>query len=379
MNIMATEDRALREARRRAERSRRMRFVGWGILIPTLMALFYYAVIAREEYKVDMQFTIQGLKTGGGGGDALASLGIPAVSAASADGLVVTEFIKSPEMVRRLRQDFGLDQAYKGPSIDPVGYLVPKATTELATHFWDSHVDASYDPLSNSVKVTTKAFSPQDALRLAQGVMSESDKLVNSLNSKVRAEAVKAAQRELDQKRRDYDAERQRMTATRGSDQTSLDAEMQQRIAMVGSFDQQLATLKVERAGMQATYLPGSPQMKSHDEQIAAVEAQRAELISKMTQGAGTNEASRAIGNAGLLLDFEFAQKAYYAALTAYQTAEATRENEKRYIVAYIPPRLPEQSNYWDRFGNVVGVALASALLIGIGALTFSVIKDHLQ
>lgn len=377
MNIMATEDRALREARRKAERARRMRFVGWGILIPTLMALFYYAVIAREEYQVEMQFTIQGIKQGGM--DALGNLGIPAVSPAAGDGMIVMEFIKSPEMVRRLRQDFGLDQAFKGPSIDPVGYLVPKATTELATHFWDSHVDASYDPLSNSVKVTTKAFSAQDSLRLAQGVLSETDKLVNSLNSKVRAEAVKAAQRELDQKRRDYDAERLRMTQNRGADQTSLDAEMQQRIGLVGSFDMQLASLKVERAGMQATYLPDSPQMKAHDERIAAVEAQRAELVAKMTEGAGLGEATRSVGTAGLQLDYEFAQKAYYAALTAYQNAEATRENEKRYLVAFIPPRLPEQSNYWDRFGNVVGVALASALIIGIGALTFSVIKDHLQ
>jgi capsular polysaccharide transport system permease protein len=377
MNIMATEDRALREARRRAERSRRMRFVGWGILVPTLMALFYYAVIARVEYHTQMRFTIQGLKPGGQ--DALSGIGIPAISAQSNDGLIVTEFIKSPEMVRRLREDFAMDRAFRGPSVDPVGYLVPRATTEVATHFWAGHVGASYEPSSNVVTVDVLAFTAEDSLRLARGVLSETEKLINSLNSKLRSEAVKFAKHELDLKLKAYDEVRAKMTQRRASDRTSLDAETQQQIGQVGDFDRQLAEFKVERAGLQATYLPTSPQMQALDERIASVESQRTALVSSMTQGPGVGEASRTLGNEALLLDFEFAQKRYYSAVDALQNAQLRQEGERRYIVAFMPPRLPEQSNYWDRFGNVVGVALASALLIGIGALTFSVIKDHLQ
>ncbi|MFW2829715.1 hypothetical protein [Sphingomonas sp. ID0503] len=378
MNVMMHEDRVVREARRKAERARRMRFVGWGILIPTLMALFYYAVIAREEYVTRMSFTVQGTKQAPVG-DGLAALGIPAASSSGSDGLIVSEFIKSTEMVRRLREDFGLDKAYRGPSVDPVGYLIPRAPTEIATHYWNSHVKATFEPLANVVQVEVSAFTPQDSYRLAQGVMAESEKLVNSLNSKVRAESVKFARRELGQKQREYEAIRQRMTQTRATDQTSLDAEVTQQIEQVGAFDKSIAELKVERAGAQATFVPGSPQVSGLDQRIAALEAQRAQLIARMTRGPGYGEASRAVGTQGLQLDFEFAQKGYYAALEAYQRAQTTMEGERRYIVPFIPPHIPEVSNYWDRFGNVVGVALASALLIGVGALIFSVIKDHLQ
>lgn len=378
MNVMTKEDRALREAQRRDDRAQRMRFVLIGVLIPTLIALVYYAVIAREQFVARMRFTIQGVE-GPRGGDMFATLGLPASSAQSNDGQIVVEFIKSPEMVRALRSGYGFDHAYSAFTMDPAGYIPPKASIEMASNFWMSQSAATYDPTSNIVAVDVHAFTAADALRLSQGVLAETQRLVNSLNSKVRNEATRVAERELRDKKADYDAARERITQLKASRSLTLDAETQQQVNMLGNFESQLAQLRVDRAAAQATYVPGSPQLRGIDEKISALEGQRSQLMSQLTTGPGTGEASRDLSSQAALLDYEFAQKAYYAAVQALQTTVSTRNNERRYLVSFIPPRLPEQSNYWERFSNVIAVAFAAAVLMGIGALSFSVIKDHTQ
>ena len=45
----------------------------------------------------------------------------------------------------------------------------------------------------------------------------------------------------------------------------------------------------------------------------------------------------------------------------------------------FVPPRAPETSNYWPRFANVIAVAIAAALLMAIGSLGYSIVKDHAQ
>ena len=78
------------------------------------------------------------------------------------------------------------------------------------------------------------------------------------------------------------------------------------------------------------------------------------------------------------MLNYQFAQKNYFAAEAALVAAQPENQTQS-FVVAFIPPELPETSDYWIRFLNVVAVAFASALLLGAGSLTYSVVKDHLQ
>jgi capsular polysaccharide transport system permease protein len=377
MNVMTKEDRALREARRAAERNRRLRMIGLGIIIPALISLVYYAFIARERYTAHMRFTIQGIEAQQP--DVLSTLGIPAQSTRTSDANIIVQYVHSPEMVRSLRRSFGFDKAYSGFTFDPVGYVPPNSSVERAEDFWTGQSSAAYDTASNVITVNVVAFSPQDALRLSQGVLAEAETLVNALNSKVRNEATHVAERELASKKADYDAAKQRVAQLRASKSLTLDAETQQQVNLASGFEGQLAQLRVDRAASQATYLPGSPQMKAIDEKIAALEGERARVMAKLIAGPGSGEANRDISAQTALLDYEFAQKAYYAAVQALQSTISTRNNERRYLVAFVPPRLPEQSDYWARFANVIAVGVIAGVLMAVGMLTLSIVKDHMQ
>ena len=377
MNSQLTDQRRARQARKLAQRREKLRIFTWGVAIPTLIALVYYLIVARPNYEVTMKFTVQGLHQNRP--DFLTGIGIPAITPATNDGRIIVEYLKSTEAVRNLRRAHGFNDAYGGFTLDPMGFVSPGASIEKATRFWNSKAVVTYDATSNVVTADISAFSPEMSLKLARGTLDEATKVVNSLNSRVQNEATKAAEREMDRKKAEYEAVRDRMTRLRAGQALTLDAEQQQVMSMVARAEEQLATLRVERAASAATFQPDSPQIKAINEKIAALEMERGRAMAQLTSGPGTGEARRDVSGQTMMLDYEFAQKAYYAAVTAHQQTISTRDNERRYLVAFVPPRAPETSDYWSRLANVLAVAVISALLMAIVSLSYSVIKDHMQ
>ncbi|MEM8695176.1 MAG: hypothetical protein AAGE05_04035 [Pseudomonadota bacterium] len=362
---------------RHARRRLRFRIIAAGILIPTLLVFIYYALLARPEYDTEMMFTIQGLEQQQP--DLLGGIGLPAISATTNDGLVVTEFVTSSALVRRLEEDYGFDAAYGGWSADPFAWMSPSAAIESKTRYWQGQVAAAYDATSKIITVNVRAYTPEDSLRLAQGVLTETENVVNALNGRVQDEAVRVAGEEVAARREAYNEARQRVIASRANRATTLEGEAAQQVGLVGQIEGQLANARVERAAAIAQFRPNSPQIRAMDERIAALEAQRREALEDARGGFGVSEASRDVSAQTALLDYEFAQQGYYAAIQAERQAIATRANERRYLVAFVPPRAAEISNYWGRFSNIFAFAIAAALLMAIATLGYSVVKDHME
>ncbi|NNC72605.1 MAG: hypothetical protein HKN78_06970 [Sphingomonadaceae bacterium] len=362
---------------RKQRREERFRIIAIGILVPTLVMLIYYALLARPEYDTEMMFTIQGLEQRPP--DLLGGIGIPAISRTSNDGLIVVEFIESGELVDRLESDYGFDAAYGDWTFDPMARVSPNAALESKTEFWREQSSVAYDPSANVITVNVRAYTPEESLRLAEGVLQETEAVVNSLNSRVQSEAVRVANEEVEMRREEYNEARRQAIASRANRATTIESEAQQQIELVGQIESQLANARVERAAAIAQFRPSSPQIQALDERIRALETQRAAAMAEIRGGPGVTEASRDVSAQTAMLDYQFAQQAYYAAIQARQQALTARENERRYLVAFVPPRLPEVSNYWSRFVNVIAVAIAAALMMAIAMLGYSVVKDHVQ
>lgn len=358
---------------RHVRRRRRFRVIGIGVLIPTVLALFYYALVARPQYSTEMLFTVQGLEPQQP--DLLSGIGLPAITRPSNDGLVVVEFIQSQAMVSSLAEDYGFDAAYSDPSLDPWARIPATESLEDKTDFWLDRVTAAHDPVSNLVSVEVRAYTPEDSLRIAEGVLRESEEVVNALNERVQNEAVRVAEAEVEGRREDYEQARRRVVASRANRASTLETDTAQQATLISNLEGQLANARIERAGMIAQFRPSSPQIQAIDERIAALEAE----LEDARGGRGVPETSRDVSAQTALLDYEFAQQAYYRAIEARRQAITNREHERRYLISVVPPRLPEESDYWGRFANVLAIALGAALIMSIAALSYSVIKDHLE
>ncbi len=366
-----------REIARGLKRRRRNRNILRAIFLPAILSLVYYLVVAPAAYHSKIEFTIQG--TDKGAPDLLSGLGIPAVSGASNDARLVSDYLRSAEIISHLRKNFGFAQAYSRFTLDPTAYLPADASIERAEDFWHDRAKVDYDASANVISVTVTAYRPEDAKRLSEGVLDGANTVVNQLDRRVTETSRSFAERQLAEQKQIYDDVRRRVAQVRGTQAMTLDARSAQAVQMIAQIDTQIATLRVQQAAGATTYQPNAPQARAISAQIASLQTARGEAIHNAQQGPGQNVAESDIAAHTALLDYEFAQKSYYGALQAYQSAVHQSAGNHRYIVAFIPPRLPESSNYWSRLWNVLAITLASAILVGVGMLTYSVIKDHAQ
>lgn len=374
-DVLSPKERARKERRRRT-----MRLALLGIAIPTFAAFLYYAVIAPPQYTSETQFTVQTVQRSASPVGVLGSLGIPAITGASNDGRIVVEYIRSPAMVRALRESGGFDPAYSRFSLDPSARLAPGASIEKATGFWRRKVKAQYDAGSNIITVAVSASRPDDALRLTRSVLAASSAVVNSLNSQAHNLQIESSRQDLEEKRALYDEARNKVVSVRGRSVIgALDAQAEQSAQMVGQIDAQIANLRVQHAVASSTYQPDAPQVQALNQQIAALQAERQRALARSLAGPGTASAATDLAGQAALIEYEAAQKAYYSSLEASRQVSLQQDSERRFIVSFVPPQMPESSNYWKRFSNIIAVALASAILLGTATLTFSVIRDHVQ
>jgi capsular polysaccharide transport system permease protein len=366
-----------RELVRREQRRRALRSVAIWVLGPTLLATIYYAVITPPQYETDTAFSIRGAQPASSG--VLAGLGLVTPAGTTTDPRLVVQYLMSAAAIADLKAHYGFSQAFSHFSLDPLAYLSPNSSIEWTTWFWNNHMKATYNTTNNDVDVAVNAYSPQESQRLAQGVLAEAKYVEDVLNKQVQQGSLNLAIAQVASTKKDYDAATKEITALQGNvNVLTIGTEATEAVTIVGQIDTQLATLKVQQAGVQAAFNPTSPQAKSIADQIATLEAQRTEEMAMAKAAPGASQAEHDVEVQAALLDYQFAQKNYFAAESALVAAQPQNQNQS-FVVAYIPPVMAEASDYWIRFLNVVAVALASVLVLGAGSLGYSVIKDHLQ
>jgi len=349
------------------------------ILGPTILYALYLILLAPAQYQTTTSFAVRGADAAPL--DTLGALGISAPTANTLDTRIVEEYIRSNAMVEDLRERYGFDEAYSRFSLDPLSILPQDATRERATRFWRDKVRVRHDPASQSAHVEVSAYTPDDSLRLSQGVLTLSEELVNRMADRAMTDLIDAAEREIERKREAYEEARDRLAEYQGQRFSGVDVATpaQQAMALVGSLDTQLAQKRTELATMSQTYQPDAPQLTGLRREIAALEAERARAVQRAMATPGEQASGRQIEAQAVLMDYEFAQQAYTTALQAAESVRRQSINDRKYVVAYVPPREPEQSNWWRRLGNVFAVLIGSALLWGVGALIYSIIRDHME
>jgi capsular polysaccharide transport system permease protein len=78
-----------------------------------------------------------------------------------------------------------------------------------------------------------------------------------------------------------------------------------------------------------------------------------------------------------LSVDREFAERAYTAALSAYDAALAKADRQSRYLASYIQPTLAERAEFPQREVMIGIVALFGFLIWAIGGLVYYSLRDR--
>jgi capsular polysaccharide transport system permease protein len=235
--------------------------------------------------------------------------------------------------------------------------------------------------------VRVRAFTPDDALHLAQAIVAASERLINDLTARARHDALGYAEAEV------TNAETRLKTAL-GAIRAFRDREgmidpgkaADANALLTTKLRDDLLKANSELATLKTYMHDDAPPVRVLKTRIRALETQQRTLAHEMTAGAAPSTAAQSPAPAlsqelgsyeALDAERKFAEAAYQHALEALDRARDNADRQHIYIESFVPPSLPQASLYPRRWRSIGTVALLAFAVWAIGALAVQSIREH--
>lgn len=352
------------------------------VVLPTVAAALYYGFIAADQYVAEAKFTVAsgevpkldsvGLLTG-----------IPAASVIQ-DTQVVTNYIQSRAAVEKLEATLGLRRMYSRSEADFWARFRPDKPIEKLVEYWEKMIKVSIKMPSGIVEIEVRAFSPDDAYRIANSVLDISEALINDINSRMYSDAVKNAEEQL--QRASVRLAQARIALEKARDEGGvLDVSKAADAvnALIADMKSTLLQLQQEYATQRRSVDDSAPQMRALKARIESTNAQIDALQSKLTtsQKGPVGEATLAVAMtkfSELDLERQIAERIYSAAASSLEIAKLTSERKTMYINAFVRPLVPHDALYPRRALFTFLIFAGGLVVWGIGCGLATVVRNHM-
>jgi capsular polysaccharide transport system permease protein len=355
------------------------------VALPNLVAVLYFGLIASDQYVSEAKFTVSS------GAipkmDAVGSVtGVPPMLIVQ-DTQVVTSYIASRAMVEALDREIGLRAVYSAPSIDWWARFRKDKPIEKFADYWERMSSTSIAFPSGIVSLKVRAFNPEDAKRIADAVVRQSENLINDLNDRMRRDTVVASERDMQRAAQGLGRARIAMENERNAEGLIDVGETNKALTGIES-ELQSDLLKAEQeyqTGLRYV-TADAPQMRVLKSRITAMKSQLDEMKAQFTSQDEKNMsavADKALSGkmtkfAELDLEERIAEKRYAVSVAAVEAARMMSERRMLYLHEIVAPALPEESMYPRRWLSI-GMTFVASLIAWaatVGAMAF--VRNHM-
>jgi capsular polysaccharide transport system permease protein len=357
------------------------------VALPVAIAAFYYLAIAADQYVAEFRMSLRTV-------DAprveplLLFSGDAVRATAATESQIVTQYIASRAIIDDLDPQLNLRQLFSSSEADWWARLWLPTSAEQLLRYWQGQVDPFYDTSTGTIVVRARAFAPDDALRLAQAIVTSSEKLINELSMRARRDALGYAEAEVATAEtrlkaalaavRDFRDREGLIDPGKAADaNATLAAKLRDDLLKANS---ELATLK-------AYMRDDAPPVRVLKARIRSLDAQQRALAHEMTASSlpktapppTTPALSQELGSYEPLdAERKFAETAYQHALEALDRARDNADRQHIYIESFVPPSLPQTALYPHRWRSLGVVTLLGFAVWAIGGLAVQSIRDHI-
>lgn len=346
----------------------------WTVIVPTACVAIYCYAFAANQYVSETQFIVKGPQS-----TSSSLLGILSGSglqqSAPEETSGVAAFLDSHDAVDDLKKRFDLVGMLGRSGADFLNWVGPNPSEESLLKIYRKHVNVSSNAGNGLVTLQVRAYRPADAELIAHDLLNESEQVVNRFSDRAEEDAVRSANREVDEAETRLEAINGQLARFRNSrqalDPTRSSANTMQEAA---ALDTQAQEAKADLARSQ--YKPGSPAYQALQAQIEsyqrAIDEKQHGLV-----GADNSVANELGDYQKLSLQQEAASKDYGSAISALEAARLDAQRQHLYLVPVVQPNLPERSLYPNRGLTILTVFVSLCVAYGIGWLIIAGVKEH--
>jgi len=335
-------------------RPRRRSRLGWFsfiivVVVPAVIAAACYFFVAADQYVAEFRFALRSAEPERLDPGLFLQEHI-APSPISVDSYAVVQYLASRAIIDDLSTTIDLRQMFSRSEADwPARLDLPVSIEELV-RYWKRQVDAFFDATNGTIVVKARAFTAQDALTLAQGILASSERLVNDLSARARRDALTNAEEEVGRAEKRLKSALTRLRDFRDKEgiidpRKTADAT----VALAGRVRDELVRTDTELSTLKHYMRDDAPSIKMLEARVQSLEAQRRAVESEVTDTERTRSAalSRVMGSYEQLeSERTFAENTYQLALQALDRSRINADRQQVYLATFVQPTLPEEALY---------------------------------
>ncbi len=356
----------------------RHRLLRWTLFfLPTLLSAVYFFFIAADQYQSEARFVVRSAARPevAAGLSFLVQLGL---ARSQDDSFIVQDFMTSRDAIEQLEAKLPLQAMFDRKGADFLARypsILYGPTKERFYRYFQHMVSVVHVDKTGISTLRVSAFRPEDARDIAKTLLALSEDLVNRINARLRADTVGNSLAELHTAQTRLIDAQAALTSFRNRELTVDPAQNAVALAdLIARLSGELATTQAQITEMKAT-AGSSPQLTSLQHKAAALDEQIAHERLRIAGDAGL--ATRIAAYEKLTLQREFANRMAAEAEAALVRAKAEAARQLLYLERVVEPHVADYSIKPKRFRDVLTVFAANVLLILVGWLILSGVRDH--
>ena len=350
------------------------------VLVPSILALLYYGLIASDVYVSESRFVVRNPQHPFDTNLMSALVQAPTLQRAQDDTYLVHDYILSRDALRAADEKLGIRRIYSSPHGDAIDRFPGIAwwddSFEALHRYWQKRVSVDLDPTSSIAVLRVRAFDAGDAQRINDLLLRMGEKLVNDLNERSRNDLIRFATEEVrlaEERLKDSSA---KLSAYRGKQSVyEPDRQASLQLQGVAKINEELVTTEAQLAQLRQLS-PNNPQIPALVSKSEALRRAAANESSKVTGGAASFS-SRAPDFERLALERTFADRQLATALTALETARSEALRKQLYLERLVSPNLPDEAVEPRRIRSIATVIVLALVAWGVASLLIASIREH--
>lgn len=348
-------------------------------LLPTILAVLYYGVIATDRYVSETRFVVRTAARPNVGSGLASLLQMTGISRAQDDTFAVQDFMMSRSAITGMPPEVDLRRIYGGPGVDFLARypsILYGSSVEELHRFMRWMIALTYDPNTSITTLKVQAFSAEDARLVAKTLLDMAEEVVNRINARIRDDAIRVANEELKRAEEKVIEAQVKITKFR-NDEMMLDPTRNSVlvIELVGRLSSELAQTRAQITEMMAGS-PDNPQLASLYRRAGALETQINTERARITT-ASDGLADKISTYEQLMLNKEFSAKLLGTALNTLEAARAEARRQQLYLQRIVEPTLPDHPTEPTRLYNILTVLAGNLLLLLIAWLLLTGLNSH--
>jgi capsular polysaccharide transport system permease protein len=351
------------------------------VLFPTLVAGWYFYVIATPMYSVRSEFVIQQAGPAASGGS-MGGLFSGTAFATSQDSIAVQGYLQSREAMARLDEDLGFRGHFQDAQIDPLQRLDPDAGLEAAYKVYRKFLKISFDTTEGVIRMDVIAADPQVAADWSRQLIAYAEGQVDHLTQRLRADQMTDAQTGYEAAQTALAASQRKLIELQEKFKViSSETEVSLIVGQISGLENQLTQERLSLAQMESNAEPNQARMEPIKRRIATLEAEVAELRARMTQTTG-GEASLAEVQGELLVaqaDLQTRQMLLAQALQSMEVARIEANRQVRYLSLSVSPIPPDEPAFPRAFENTLVTMLIMLGIYLMVSMTAAILREQVS